>query len=325
LAKLTVLAEPFDSVHTVCCECRLANDAAQVDVAFALIAGPEPAELASRLRQRFVGDVQWLRFCNFLESWSLLRSDWACYVPFVSAAFDIGSLEVLPAPCVSLCVEPDFFARRLGFPAQPALTRAQLLGVLSGCHDELCGTPAPAVACERLGLLQDFAARGGVRIKHLSLMMSRPRQPVKVDMALRLAQLPEVLALLAWPPGGSEPLIERVRHLLPWDARVQLNILINPEPTYPLELELCADDADQSVDRWALLERMLSAELCSEVEANALEQLQFSATVETEHGRTLSMSWYIKLRFWESKRCDAKAYLGLMPRTRTSSAQITLR
>jgi hypothetical protein len=317
LRRVSALALQFPaSVHTVCFECRLGDeDSSQVDVAFALIADAALQPLAQALRVGFVNEPGWARFCQFLETWSSLRAAWACDVPFVCAAFDLDGSQSLPVPCVSVCVDGDFFGRRLGLTQQPGLTPRQLLDVLDGCHGALCGAPMPREALERVESLASFAAASGARIKHASIMLSRPDAPLKLDLALPLARLGLLCKHLACSQAAD--VTRHLEGLIEPSDEIQVNLIVYPAPALPLEIELFAGEGPgHAGQRQALLNHLVASKICTQAKADVLAELIRNPIREVEQGLTLSVSWYIKLRFWGPQRCDAKVYIGLMPRHR---------
>lgn len=314
-ARLLRLCEQFPvSVQTVCFECRLGELDPRVDLAFSLMPGPEVPALAEAVARAEHSDRAWTRFADFLSAWDGLSEPWSTLVPFVCPAFDLPAPDEgeLPPPCLSVCVDPDFYLRRLGVPPLRQVGVSELLALAEDCHRRLTGVDIPAATRARLGMCLDSGY--DVVPKHMSWMLSRAESPMKLDVRLHTSQLARYLTRIAWP-GDIERLTGRVAELVRHEGWIQLNLVLHPGLTPPLEVELYAgaDDAP-TVVRLELLERLVTAGLASRAKADRLSAAWLNPTCQFEPGRTVAKSWYLKLRFGEVEGCDAKAYFGLVPR-----------
>jgi hypothetical protein len=313
-ARLRRLCQAFPTnVQTVCVECRLAADDPRVDLAFCLMPGSELPELARAIQSTRKTEPAWLRFADFLDAWSSYTTAWSWLVPFVCPAFDlIADVSDLPAPCLSVAVDPYFYAKRLGFQPAEQPTSAQLLALAEDCSLRLRGCAMSERTRSRLEVCLNAGAE--VEAKHMSWMLSRPDAPMKLDVRLQLSRLPSYLGHIGWP-GDVSALVPRVLDFVRWDGYIQLNLVLHPDLVGPLEVELFAgaDDASTQV-RFECLERLVGAGLCSAAKAEVLRAAWLKPKYEDEHGRIVAKSWYVKVRFGGAQECDAKAYLGLMPR-----------
>jgi hypothetical protein len=313
-ARLLRLCGSFPvNVQTVCVECRLGAEDSRVDLAFCLMPGAELPELARAIRDRWPIQPAWLRFAEFLDAWSSYAAAWSWLVPFVCPAFDlIDDVDELPAPCLSVAVDPYFFAKRLGMPVAEAPTSAQLLALAEDCSARLTGSPLSAQTRSRLGIC--LRAGAEVEAKHMSWMLSRAHAPMKLDVRLHVTRLQSYLEQIGWP-GDVSTLVARIRAIAHWDGYIQLNLVLHPDLIGPLEVELFAGASDASTElRFELLDRLVDAGLSSIAKAEVLREAWLRPKYADEGGRIVAKSWYVKLRFGGSEECDAKAYLGLMPR-----------
>jgi hypothetical protein len=306
-------------VHTLCFECRLSAEDDRVDFAFALLPGPDAVQLGTRLRAAHPTSEPWAAFCDFLADWSVPGSDLAYRIPFVCAAFDLAAFDawppsapVLPAPCVSLCVDPDFFARRLGLvPPHSPLDR-DLPRLVDGWVARLVGRRMPARAGERLAAC--LAADPTVQPKHLSLMLPRPGVPMKLDLTVDAERIGRLLAQVGWPADPAA-LHQAVAAWAPSAAHVQLNLVLHPELAPPLEVEIFTGAAEGTGgERLRFLERLVAAGLAAPSKAALLHDIWTRPSVVVDGERAVARSWYIKLRFEGTTPRDAKAYVGMMPR-----------
>ena len=228
-------------VHTVCFECRLGDSDDRCDLAFLLPPGFDAQRALDHIRTQHGREPGWLRFADFLRAWSAPGSPLALKIPFLCVAFDMGAAVVgLPEPCVSLCVDPDFFPKRLGMPCSSPQDARALLGLADECYAQLAARSLPPGAREAIALWLTGAEH--VEAKHLSVMLPRPDAPLKLDVRLPIAQLSQFLGRIAWPAGAQ--LIDGLRELLPWDGHVQLNLIAHPLLAAPLELELFAGEPE---------------------------------------------------------------------------------
>ena len=305
-------------VQTVCFECRLAADDPRVDLAFCVMAGPEVQRLSAAVRAAQHAHTAWTRFADFLEAWSAFEAPWSTRVPFVCPAFDLDTdAHELPPPCLSVCVDANFYARRLGIAPNETADTAELLALARDCHARLTGSDMPPLTAARLRECLDTGLE--VEPKHMSWMLSRPSSPIKLDVRLRAIDIAPFLTRIRFP-GRVDHIMRRVRALADVEGHVQLNLVLYPDLGGPLELELFSVASDASTDaRFALLERLVAAGIASAPKAEVLRAAWLQPKCEDEVRRVVAKSWYIKLRFGGHEGCDAKVYFGLVPRLLRSS------
>jgi len=317
-SRLQRFAEGFPArTQTLCLECRLGADANRSDLAFNLFPGVAVAPLLEVLRRTHAECEVWTRVSDFLDAWGVTSSSWAWRIPFVCVAFDIaGGVRPLLAPCLSLCIDPNFFIKRMGFPLRAQPTPSEQVELARDCFARVTGQVLQAAVADRIA--RCLSAPVAVEAKHLSFMLPRAGVPVKLDVRLRTHALAAFLEYIEWPAPWHR-LECAVRALLPWDGTLQLNLpMQNPtqDPSQmPLEVEVFADSADGSVEqRFWLLAKLVETGLCDRGKAGVLHELWSSPSFSDSEGRLLGTSWYLKLRFSGSTPADAKAYLGFMPR-----------
>lgn len=310
-----VMDELSVPVHTVCYECRLAGGDPRVDVAVCLfpMRVTRAADVLGRLGQRRRADPAWQRCLDFLAEWSSPASPLAPQIPFVCVAFDVpGDPAALPAPGLSLCVDPDFFAHELGLPAAAPAPGSELARLADACHDRLRGEPLPA-PCRRL-LERCLSGDDGVTARHVSFMVSRSPATCKLDVRVPVEGVASLLERIGWP-GSVASVVAGIRRLVPREGHVQLNLVLHPAPGTHLEVELLTGRRPAgTADRHALLRRLVDAGHCDPGKAEALGDAWASPVSRDRAGLIVARSWYVKVRFGDDRVAEAKAYLGLMPR-----------
>ena len=309
---LAVVREIDVPVHTVGYECRLAPGDARVDVGIGLVAmRPASADSAlGRLGRRRGGDPAWQRCLAFLADWSRPCPELVPAIPFVCVAFDRpGDPAALPAPAISLCVDPDFFARRLGLPTPPPASADEIAALAARCHQRLRGEPLPA-ACRRL---IESCVRDGAIARHISLMVSRTPATFKLDVRLPIDAVAPLLQRIGWP-GSVPDAVAGIRAVMPWRGHVQLNLVLHPALGSRLEVELLTDRGEASAgDRSRLLDALVAAGHCDPAKAAALCDAS-ARPVSDGGGAIVARGWYVKVRLDGGRIAEAKAYLGLMSR-----------
>lgn len=311
-------------VQTVCYECRLRQGDRRVDLALCML--PPFAEqarfsaLLDELASSHERDPHWLRTTQFLRSWAAEAPGYRPEFPFVWLAFDLERhMRALPAPCPAPCVDADFFARRLGakLPPQPA---SALAVVARTCHEAFFGHAIPEEV-ERT-FLRCLSVEGvSVRAQHFSFMLSREPATFKLDVQLPVHQVRQFLTAVAWP-GPAARIEAGIRSYMPWDGQVQLNLVLSPRLTPPLEVEfLSGGQQIATTDRLAFVERMVESGLCAPEKAGVLREIAEQRLLRAVDAceNDLALNWYVKIRFQEAAAAEAKAYLGLMPRLRRAT------
>jgi hypothetical protein len=339
LAVMDALTVP---VHTVCYECRLAGADPRVDIAVALFPAPDadPAGVLGELGRRRREDPAWRRCLALLERWSAPGSapDFPAHaprpparsadvssslprspapslvpaIPFVCVAFDgPGEPATLPAPALSLCVDPDLFARQLGLPAPRAAPPAQISALADACAADLLGAPLPT-GCR--AAVERCLSGDGVVARHISFMVSRSPATFKLDVRLPVDGVAPLLHRIGWP-GDVPRVVAGIRDLMPWPGHVQLNLVLHPALAPSLEVELLTGAREaRAADRMALLDTLVAAGHCAPAKAAALRDAWIHPVSRDRGGLVVARSWYLKVRFAGDRIAEAKAYLGLMPR-----------
>jgi hypothetical protein len=294
-------------------ECHLGHPARRVDVLVALRAAHD-RPWVGRSRGGFSPDGIGAFYRAWADPASPLHG-----VPLTLLEID---LDEEPPPRSSLnfhfCVDPSFPAHGWmpppGAPApldQPALAAlvTEVLAVVSGAP------PHPGI----LATLEQVRAAlpPGGRLLHVSVMLSRPGAPLKLNAVVP----PE--ALVRWLedsgyPGHAGEVAGALDRLAPWTrvAKVDLALGVGLGPRIGLEIAPLGEPRGDT--QWsALLANLVAAGACTPAEANALLDWPGADEV-TLHGTgwpaRLWRSLEIKLVFSRGVACDAlKAYLGFTP------------
>jgi hypothetical protein len=311
---LVVMDELSVPVQTLCYECRLAERDRRVDVAVCLLPmhAVGPGGVLGRLGQRRGEDPAWQRCLELLTEWSGPSSWLAPRIPFVCVAFDgPGEPASLAAPGLSLCVDPDFFARQLKLPVPPPPPGTEILAVSDECHRRLHGEPLPA-GCA--ALLEAALADNATLAKHVSLMVSRTPATFKLDVRLPVDRVAALLRRIGWP-GEVSRVTAHIDELMPWRGHVQLNLVLHPAQGPSLEVELLTGRREVGLaDRTALLQRLVDAGHCDPAKAEVLRDAWARPVTRGSDGLIVARSWYLKVRLDGNGIVEVKAYLGLMPR-----------
>lgn len=309
-------------VQTACYECRLAEHDDRVDLALCILppyADPKRfAKALAELIESHRGHREWERTASFLEKWASQAPGYRPEFPFVWLAFDLEEhLRALPVPCPAPCVDPDFFARRLGATLAPR-SASELETMADTCHQAFVERPLSGDVRDRF--LRCLSVPGvNVQAKHFSFMLSRRPNTFKLDVQLPVDQIAQYLHGIGWP-GPAREIEARIRHYMPWPGNVQLNLVLSPNLTGPLEVEFLSGGQDITPsERFGFLRRLVETSLCSPEKAGVLRDtwerrlLPASDTCEN----AIAVNWYVKIRFQEDVATEAKAYVGLMPRLRS--------
>jgi hypothetical protein len=291
-------------------ECRLRADDARVDYNLALFADEGLPKVLEEASGAAPSSEPWLPATRLLTAWIRGQGEWCRAVPFVCTAFDLepDGHDLLPPPCLSLCVDSDFHARRLGLRVPPPSLEA-VTSVARALADHF-GQPLLAEHAIALRLMLDSGHR--VEARHLSLMATRLDRALKLDVRVWLQSLGDYLATLPWV---REPhaVAHGVHELVGTGGAVQLNLPLSPQPNVPVEVELFTGLARAEIDeRLRFIEALRHSGLVSPEKAEGLRRISERPLVHTGKlwvGRT----WYVKLRVHPDGRRDAKAYLGFVP------------
>ncbi len=311
-AQILELAARFPvPVRAVGYECRLAGDDARVDYNLAFFAGSALEAALGGVRSELTAAPGWRRLLALLDPWSRGQSELTPLVPFVCLAFEDASSR-LPVPSVSLCVDPEFYVRKLGKVLAPVPAR-QVEQIARLCARELSGEALDSTALERL--YDVLAGSEGVEARHLSLMLARSPATLKLDVRITSSALPRFLERRPWLQGPSvDGLVAELSSLLPKTEHLLINVPLVTTPG-ALEVEVLTDRGDASTtQRFALLDRLVALGISSREKADALKLLWSSPLVHDAAGRAIGRSFYLKLKFHVDGRRQAKAYLGLLPR-----------
>jgi hypothetical protein len=301
-------------VQTLCLECRLGPGDERVDFGLCLFPTSR-ASFAGTLRTVAQRSTQpsWHRCADLLADWAERDPRYAS-IPFLCMAFDLeDSGHELPVPCLSFCVDPHFFARRLGLPIVAASSTAALEQLVTDVVRTLLDQDLPANVGERIA--RRLTGAPGIEARHMSLMIPRTPATLKLDVALSREDVAEYLRSIAWH-GPAQALQDTIAELAPGHRRVQLNLVVDPLPAHAgLEVELCTEP-DQS-DRGAradLLHGLTRRGLITEAKRAALMALCDRPLFDMPHGQQAARNWYLKLVFDGAVPRSAKAYVGVMPR-----------
>jgi hypothetical protein len=308
--------------QTVCYECRLADHDARTDVAVCVFPGADAEILGAlaKLRREHENSAEWLRCIDFIERWLAFDDPRLRRAPFLCIAFDLEATCVLPVPCLSVCIDPDFFARRLGIGPTTRVAPEEVELLTAHCHRLLHETELPAAVRARL---RRYLDADYVEAKHVSLMLSRSPAAVKVDVRLPVDALTDYLTeRLDWR-DAARGIHACVRTLLPEQRHVQLNLPLHQERVHPLEVEFLAGPIEVEREaRCEFLSRLVTAGLCTESKAAVLERATLAPLSYSSDGTPVARAWYAKVRFAGETPVDAKAYIGVMPRTPRASVAL---
>jgi hypothetical protein len=310
--QIVELADQFPALtQTVSFECRLEEGKDQVDFALSLLPYINISALMQRLRHRFDADAAWGRVGDFLQEWSGAGAlTWQ--VPFVCVAFDLPvDRRTLPVPCLSLCIDPNFFIKRLQLPPLAALSVDELDGVVQSCHRRLTGLELTARARDLFRII--LTADDTVEPRHVSFMLSRAGAPAKLDLQLRADRLSSFLARVG-RAEQAQTVDVLLRELVPDAELIQLNMLLDHRDSTCLEVEVFTDVRSRPEQRLFFLEKLVAARLAMPAKARVLRDATVQPLITEELGQTFAKSWYIKLRCGQEAVVDAKAYLAVMPR-----------
>lgn len=309
--------------QSLCLECRLSETDERVDAAYMLYSGRHlmaarngsPSGAMASFRNPL-----WKRSREFLETW--VAGALPCVIPFVWMAFDRDAAgRPDPVPCLSLCVDRGFYVRRMGSSILHGLEPyrpSQLRHLAADSHGRLLGTALDAETGDRLEACAAALEPFGFP-KHVSFMSARDPVTVKMDVCLPLnAVVPFLKA--AGRPESTEGLHEALLRFMPWNGRIQLNLVMNATAAVqPLEAEFLTLPGEAALrDRLAFADTLVSAGLCAPAKAEVLREVSLHPLREAmENGEpAVARGWYCKIRFQGDIPLDAKAYLGLEPRSR---------
>lgn len=298
-------------VYTLFVECRLAEANDRTDFGLGLFPGSEIARWTHQLGTLGEHGPEWQRIASFLHAWSSPGSPhWSKDVPFLFLAFDSDiSASARPAPCLSLCVDPDFFARHDGKQVPP-LDAERVLEVVRRSHLDLAGVQLPEAASERL---LSLARCEGIELRHVSFMLSRPSAPVKLDLRLPLSQLGQYLQQQLWPHATA--VATTLAELSPFGDYLQLNLPLEPYPARRLEIEVLAGRVQVTrEERFQFLARLVERGVAASDKVQVLRSLHQRPLVELAANTLLGANFYVKLCFEEGDLVESKVYLGFMPK-----------
>lgn len=305
--------------QTVCYEARLSDSDRRTDLALCLLPGflSNLGQVLEQLPVQPGADQAWGRSLAFLQDWASPHSDLMTRVPFVWAAFDLDqAAATLPVPCLGLCVDADFFARRFGARLPPP-EPAQVLALADSMFQRLVGPSLPAALQARLSAC---LSNDQVVAKHFSFMLGRSPATFKLDVQLPVGEVANLLRRIGWA-GSPERIQARIASLMTWSGPIQLNLVLHPELVGPLEVEfLTIPDQASTAARMAFLDGLVAQGLASPAKAQVLRAVS-SAPVVGAQGAAIAAGWYVKVRLQGDTPVEAKTYLGLMPRPRLAGLQ----
>lgn len=333
--RLAHLSGQFPAaVQTACYECRLGRGEDRVDLALCVFPPPiacstsldsSPLEgtawqaTLDRITEERRDEPHWYRTGELLREWIRPGSALQADVPFIWVAFDLPqTTNRLPDPCLGLCIDQSFFARRLGRTSGEA-TEEDLVRLANSCYQRLFDR---CMSGETLGKLTVGLRFPGVVARHYSFMLDRAPGVFKLDVRLPVDEVGAFLRGIGWPEPAGE--VQRsIRELMTWDGTVQLNLVLDPGLAPPLEVELMTDPSEvPTPDRFRLLDALIEKGLCTPEKAEVLRATWMNPLVRAGGCRDydIARSWYVKVRFHRGCATEAKVYFGLMPRTPLSAA-----
>jgi hypothetical protein len=302
-------------MRMACLECRLDAHEDKADFSVCLLNG----NIGNRWKEPMAvpDGAAWNRSINLLDVWSSGKLPPA--IPFIWYAFDMdGRSSSLPLPCISVCVDPVFFARRLGgvrYPGASPLSPQELRRMMELCHQQLHEVPLAPETGEWLEACVS-ALEGVGHANHFSFMLSRSPATVKFDVRLRKAAAVPFLRKIGWQ-GAVAGLQEGIEGFMPWDGQIQLNLVLGPRKSRPLEAEFLTMPGEAGkTERTVFLKRMVSAGLCSPGKADVLAEIDRRLRVDAvgkDRGFSIHRGWYAKILFQEDCPVEAKAYVGFKP------------
>ena len=306
--------------QTLCFESRLAATDRRVDLACSLF--PFHAKAAQEALADLANtEVGWRRLCDFLDVWAGTSAPLHLKVPFLCVALDLPEKGEPPAPCLSLCSDPDFFGKRLGLvPLNSRAAGDELATLVEGCYAILNGNPLPTTSKDRVR--RWLASSEALELKHFSVMLARADSPLKLNFRVELSRIGEALRALEWHDQAPS-LVREIYRFADWSGYAQLNVVVHPQLSGPLEVEVFPASPELApADRERFLDRLVAAGLSSAEKAGVLRSTWRQPLCGTIDGRSLGAASYIKLRFLRGEALDAKAYLGIMPRFLTHSQSL---
>jgi hypothetical protein len=299
-------AYPFPA-QALCYECRLGADP-RVDYALCLLPGFDEGYQAE-LEELRVSSSAWRRCVEFLRAWQAPESGLLPRLPFVCLAFDEVDQSRRADPCISLCIDRSFFARRYGVELAEADPASEVLALVGECCQRLLGQPIPAAVEERLRR----CIGGAARAVHVSFMLSRSPPSIKLDVLLPRAKLAEYLSEIRYP-FDPNAVAARIAEWMPWAGSLQLNLVLSGENGGALEVELLTRPGEaDALDRYRVLELLEGAGLALPEKARALRHIWDEPLIASADGLRLGRNWYLKLRFVGLEPSDVKAYVAHMP------------
>lgn len=290
-------------------EVRLAEHSNQVDFALCLLraSAVDVVSSVNTLREARRSDPHWHAPLAFLDGWLFDAGSALASIPFVWLAFDLCRQDALPIPCISVCVDKHFFARRRGTIA-PNPSPVEVENLANVCHNALYYEELPLDCRESLRVhLSALAAP-----RHLSFMLGRPQAPCKLDVRLSVGEVATFLGAIAWP-APPDAVAAAIREFVASDQQVQLNLVLNSKVDNTLQVEFFTASGEAGA-RLAFLRNLVKDGLCSREKAQALETAWRYPILRGKNGRSLARNWYAKVRFEAAHPVDAKAYISLMPR-----------
>lgn len=189
-------------------ECRLGDASNQVDLMAGAVVHPQeafpcvPNSVVSGLDQRSS-----LGLAEFCGRWSEPDSCLPRSVSMVWLAFDLVRSEGgLPPACITFCVDPHLFEGDVSGARVP-LARQDYAAVADEGLGLLLGQPLSPGLRENLTTCFDGLPVGG-RIVHLSAMLSRPTEVVKVNARVPAAKAETFARRAGW--GGARDTLRSV-------------------------------------------------------------------------------------------------------------------
>lgn len=299
-------------VYTAGFECRLAARDERIDFGMCLF----PSEAANTARfelpTRPEDEDVWARWWSVYLEWAgtpLLQLE----VPFLWVSLDTEHLEsAIPLPGLGLSADPMFLRHQL-VPGNASDLGSEHVRRIVQRYGPALGQRLPPAATERIDRILSYPD-SVVAARQCSFMLGRSPATFKFDVRLEAAHLGSFLEWIDWPRAEEHHAM--FAELYPWETPIQLNLVLHPHTTGPLEVEMMTTSTPNQ-QRAEFLERLQRRGLCSGEKARCLLDLMARGTSPATHNAEMfqiGYAWYAKVRFGQGGPIQAKAYVGMMAR-----------
>jgi len=250
------------------------------------------------------------RLVEFFRRWAD-PADAFRTIPLVLLEFDLDG-EGDTVPGFHFTVDPAFLEhRRAPRPNAPVLDDDSLRCLATEVLGIVGDEPADPRLLQRLERCRATLPPGG-RLLHLSLMRSRPRCPIKLNVIIPTLAVSSWLDAIGWP-GDLDTVRDIIDRYGFGRPIAKLDVALGPELGKRLGFELWFPGSPEIEPRWiALFERLVADDLCSPMEARALSTWPGHDDVNLDGlGWPLRLERSLELKLvCEGPSRSAKAYLG---------------